>query len=267
MVIWICTDMEGLAGVDSWEQCYAEDDSDPGYLYACEQLTLEVNAAVAGCFDAGATQVRVLDGHGRNRNQGFVPELLDPRAEKVWIESLQPIRFEGLDGSVQAVAVIGQHAMAGTVNGFLDHTESPKTLCRFLVNGEEHGEMSLLAYYAGHYNVPLVYVSGDEALCDEAHRLFPGVVSTATKRGTGWATCELYPAGEVRQNIRRDIAQALRASHFPPAAQIELPATLVTEFAYSALADGRDNLPHVTRVNARTLSWKINDQRDIYDWP
>jgi D-amino peptidase len=266
MNVWICTDMEGLAGVDSWEQCYAEDDNDPGYRYACEQLTLEVNAAVAGCFDGGATRVFVLDGHGRNRNKGFIAELLDPRVEKVWIDTFAPIRFEGLNESIDAVAIIGQHSMAGTINGFLDHTQSPKSLCRFVINWQEHGEMSQFAYYAGHYDIPLVFASGDEALCAEAHRLFPGVVTTPTKRGTGWATCELYPADEVRENIRRDIATALRAPQLPAPAKIELPATLLTEWAYSAFADGREDKPHVTRVNARTLQWTINDARDVYSW-
>ena len=27
MIVWICTDMEGLAGVDSWDQCYDPDDN------------------------------------------------------------------------------------------------------------------------------------------------------------------------------------------------------------------------------------------------
>ncbi|WP_395142879.1 M55 family metallopeptidase [Armatimonas sp.] len=121
MTVWICTDMEGLAGVDHWDQCYHPDDNAPEYLYGREQLTADTNAAIAGAFDAGATEVRVLDGHGRNRNQGFT-EMLDARATRVWIASRKPVRWEGLDASVHCVAMIGQHAMAGTINGFLDHT-------------------------------------------------------------------------------------------------------------------------------------------------
>ncbi|MBI4024212.1 MAG: M55 family metallopeptidase [Verrucomicrobia bacterium] len=82
MIIWICTDMEGLAGVDHWDQCYDPDDNSPKYLHGREQLTADANAAIAGCFDAGATEVRILDGHGRNANKGFTSQL-DPRA-KPW---------------------------------------------------------------------------------------------------------------------------------------------------------------------------------------
>lgn len=267
MIVWLCTDMEGVAGIDSWHQCYHPDDNAPEYRYGREQLTADVNAAVAGCFDAGATEVRVIDGHGRNRNRGFVEEQLDPRVKRVWLSSFAPLRLEGLDSSVDAVAMIGQHAMAGTLNGFIDHTQIPKEVCRFLINGEEHGEMSQLALYAGAYGVPLVYVSGDEALCEEAKRLFPHVRCTPTKRGTGWATCELYPVEEVRQRIRRDIAEALRNRHLAPVWQLPMPVEVRVEWAYSGLADHYARFSGVKRIDARTVAWYLYDPRDIYTWP
>ncbi len=267
MIIWLCTDMEGLAGIDSWDQCYHPGDNAPEYLYGREQLTAEVNAAVAGCFDAGATEVRVIDGHGRNRNRGFIQEKLDPRVKQVWFSSFNPIRFEGLDETVHAVAMIGQHAMAGTLNAFIDHTQVPKEICRFRINGQEHGEMSQFALYAGAYGVPLVYVSGDEALCEEARRLFPHVLSTPTKRGTGWATCELYPPDRVRERIRRDIAEAIRRADRSRAWRLEPPIEVCVEWAYSGLADRYAKYAGVQRIDARTVAWKITDPRDIYMFP
>ncbi|MER3472866.1 MAG: hypothetical protein C4335_02275 [Armatimonadota bacterium] len=202
MIVWICTDMEGLAGIDSWNQCYHPDDHAPEYRYGREQLTAEVNAAVAGCFDAGATEVRVSDGHGRNRNQGFIREKLHPRARVV-----------------------------------------------------------------GAYSVPLAYVSGDEALCEEARRLFPHVLCTPTKRGTGWATCELYPPDEVRARIRCDIATAIRHASRANAWRVPTPIAVSVEWAYSAPADDMAKVPGVCRIDARTVAWKIDDPRDIYTFP
>jgi D-amino peptidase len=267
MIVWICTDMEGLAGIDHWDQCYHPEDEAPDYRYGLEQLTAEANAAIAGCFDAGATEVRILDGHGRNRNRGFLRDKLDPRAQVVWISSRNPIRFEGLDESVHALAIIGQHAMAGTIGGFLDHTQSPKTICRFFINGEEHGEMSQLALYAGAFGVPLAYVSGDEALCAEAKRLFPHALSTPTKRGTGWATCELYPPDEVRANIRRDIAAALKSVDRATAWRLPTPIRVGVEWAWSGPADDAARVPGVQRLHARTVEWRIADPRDIHHTP
>jgi D-amino peptidase len=266
MNIWICTDMEGLSGIDHSEQCYASVDDTPEYRYGCEQLTAEANAAIAGCFDAGADEVCILDGHGRNRNGGFTDQL-NPRARRVWLAGLNPNHWEGLDKSVDAVAMIGQHAMAGTINGFLNYTQVPKEIRRFLVNGEECGEMSQMALYAGCYGVPLVYASGDEALCEEAHRLFPHIVTTPTKRGTGWETCELYPVEEVRASIRRDIAQALRQMDKSHATRLPLPIEITVEWAYSAHAVRLAYYPGVRRLNARTVAWTLYDPRDIFTWP
>lgn len=267
MIVWICTDMEGLSGIDHWDQCYHPNDNAPEYLYGREQLTAEANAAIAGCFDAGATEVRILDGHGRNRNKGFLPEKLDSRAQTMWIAGTHPLRWQGLDETVHAVAMIGQHAMAGTINGFLDHTQSPKEIVRLIINGQEQGEMGQFALYAGAFGVPLAYVSGDEALCAEARRLFPQVTATPTKRGTGWETCDLYPPDTVRENIRRDIAQALSKAERPPAWQIAPPIEISVEWAWSAPADRLSRIPGVHRHDARAVSWKISDPRDIYTWP
>lgn len=178
-----------------------------------------------------------------------------------------PVRWEGLNEEVDALAIIGQHAMAGTVDGFLDHTGSTKTVCRRTLNGEEFGELSEMAFYAGHYGVPLVYASGDEALCAEARRLFPLAGNTPTKRGTGWETCELYPVAEVRAAIRRDLGAALRRAGDIPPYRPAPPWEVGVEFAWSGLADAAAKVPGVSRPHARTLRWRIDDPRDIYTWP
>jgi D-amino peptidase len=266
MIVWICTDMEGLAGVDSWDQCYDPDDAAPRYRYACEQLTAEANAAISGCFDAGATAVRILDGHGRNRNRGFTSDL-DSRAEKIWIAQTSPLRWQGLDETVHAVAMIGQHAMAGTLNAFLDHTQIPKELCSYRINGVECGEMSQLACYASGFGVPLAYVSGDEALCAEAQRLFPHAISTPTKRGLGWDACDLYPMDTVRANIRRDIATALHGIDRAAANRLMPPIEISVEWAWTGLADRYARIPGVRRPHPRTIAWTIHDVCDVYNWP
>lgn len=259
--------MEGLAGVSDWEQCYALDDSAPAYRHGLAQLAADTNATVAGCFDAGATEVVVWDGHGRNRQQAFTRFALDPRATFRRLEHGYPIRLTGLDESVAGVVMVGQHAMAGTLHGFLDHTQVPKEICRFRINGEEHGEMSQFALHCGAFGVPLLHVSGDEALVAEAQQLFPWVATTATKRGTGWATCELYPVTEVRARIRRDVAAAIAQRAAARPWRLPLPAEVSVEYAWSALADSVAAIPGVRRPHARTVAWKITDPRFIYNWP
>lgn len=267
MIVFILTDMEGVTGIDHWDQCYDPDGHSPKYRYGREQLTLDVNATVAGAFDGGATEVRVLDGHGRNRNKGFVPELLDKRVKKCWIAGRNPTRWEGIEADVDALAVIGQHAMAGTINGFIDHTQMSRVITRLLINGQEHGELSQGAAYAGHYGTPLVFTSGDEALCEETRRLFPWARTAATKRGTGWATCDLYPGDQVRANIRREMAAALSDLPRMKPWKLTTPISMGIEYNCSEVCDPIAKIPGVTRPTGRLVEWKINDARDIYSVP
>ncbi|HND60473.1 MAG TPA: M55 family metallopeptidase [Opitutaceae bacterium] len=267
MKICIVTDMEGLAGVGDWEQCYATDDHAPAYLHGLDQLAADTNATVAGCFDAGATEVVVWDGHGRNGQRAFTRVALDPRATLRRLVPGRPLVLEGLNASAAGIVMVGQHAMAGTLGGFLDHTQCPKEICRYLINGAEHGEMSQCALHAGAFGVPLLHVSGDEALCAEARRLFPWTRTTATKRGTGWETCELYPTTEVRARIRRDVAEAVRHRGTAQAWVLPAPVEVTVEYAWSALADRLAAVPGVRRLHARTVAWTIPDGRWIYNWP
>jgi len=267
MKFCIVTDMEGLAGVDHWDQCYAADDDAPAYRHGLEQLAADTNATIAGCFDAGATEVCVWDGHGRNRQLAFTRVPLDPRARLARLVPGTPLRLEGLDAAVAGVFMVGQHAMAGTLHGFLDHTQCPKEICRLRIAGDEHGELSQFTLLAGAHGVPLLHVSGDEALCAESRRLFPWVATTPTKRGTGWATCELYPPDRVRRQIRADVAAAIRGRAAARPWQPPLPAEFSVEFAWSELADRIAGIPGVRRLHARTVAWTLRDARFVYNWP
>ncbi len=267
MIVWICTDMEGLAGISTWNQCYAAEDDHPDYLYGRRQLTEDANAAIAGCFDAGATEVRILDGHGRNQNRGFMLDLLDPRAARVWFRSLDPVRWEGLDESVAAVAMIGQHARVNTIRGFLDHTQAAKVICSYRLNGAEQGELGQMALYAGVYGVPLVFLSGDEAACAEARGLFPHVRAVPTKRGLGWEACELYDTTAVRASIRAEIARALGALSSARPWTPNPPITVRAEWSWAGAAEGLAQAPGVRRISARTVAWDLEDPRDVFTWP
>ncbi len=264
--VYICTDMEGIAGIDDWNQCYDPDDDSPAYQSGLKHLAADVHATVEGCLQAGVKDIRVLDGHGRNQHRGLLRAGLHPAAKLAGLDAGPPVRLRELDEEVDAALMVGQHAMAGTLNGFIDHTQDPKRICRYLVNGVEHGEMSQFALYAGSFDVPLVHVSGDEALCSEAARFYPSVQATPTKQGTGWNSCRLYPVHTVRAQITADVASALLRPK-PSPSKAALPLEITVEFAWSALADELAAIPGVCRDHARTVSWKIEDPKDIYTWP
>src|ERR1041385_3890000 len=75
MKIYIITDMEGISGIRNEEQVKRES---PHYGPARRLLGADINAAIAGCFDAGATEVVVNDGHGGRCD--LILEEMDARA-------------------------------------------------------------------------------------------------------------------------------------------------------------------------------------------
>jgi D-amino peptidase len=176
MKIYIMTDLEGVAGVLDFENwCTPESRY---YDAAKELLTLEVNAAVEGFIEGGATEIIVADGHGCG---GLDSGLLSPRA---MLMRGGPEGYPlGLDTSFEAIAWIGQHAKAGTEYAHLAHTGSFPVL-DYTINGISVGEFGQVALCAAELGVRPIFASGDLAFTKEAEALFPGIETVAVKHGT-----------------------------------------------------------------------------------
>lgn len=175
MRIYIITDMEGVAGVVNFRD-YVSPNS-RYYDIAKELTTLEVNAAIEGAIEAGATEFLVADGHG----PGAIDiRYLHPKAKLL---TGRPSGYPfGCDNSFDAAFIIGQHAMANVNGGHLCHTGDIGTEAIF-INGHLVGELGCNALMAGYYGVPIVMVSGDLAACKEAEELIPGIAVAAVKEG------------------------------------------------------------------------------------
>jgi D-amino peptidase len=213
--IYVVTDLEGASGVYKFSQTREKDT--PLGQKAMAYLMDDVAAVVRGLRDAGAGEVLVLDGHG---TQAFVPHLMAPGAKYITSEpgakhaSDPPRRplIWGLDESCAGIVVVGQHAMMGTPDGVLHHTQSSRGENRYWYNGVESGELAQVAAYAGHYGVPPILVTGDEAACREARKFFgDGCVTVAVKQGLGREAAVLYPFAETRQALYDGAKRAVAA--------------------------------------------------------
>ncbi len=176
MRIYVMTDLEGVAGVIDHENWCR-----PGSSYyetAKEFLTLEVNAAVRGFFEAGADEIVVADGHGPG---GISPKLLDDRVElqRGWPEGPWPL---GLDETFDACAWVGQHAKSNSIYAHMAHTQS-FGYDDLSVNNVSIGEFGQLAMCASELGVRSIFGSGDLAFTKEARELVPDIETVAVKRG------------------------------------------------------------------------------------
>lgn len=229
MRIFICTDMEGVAGVinhDDWVMPTSRN-----YEEGRRLLTLEVNAAVEGFYAAGATEVLVADGHGAG---GINQEYLDRRT------LLQrgfpgPYPF-GLDRSFDAMAWIGQHAKAGTPFAHIAHTGWFNVL-DYRINDVSVGELGQLAFCGAVLGVRSIFASGDEALTKEASMLLPGIECVSVKRGLTSGSGDEYDTEGYR-------GRNLAAVHYHPEKAREL-IRAGAQRALSRFAARRDSFPLV----------------------
>ncbi len=177
MKLYICTDMEGCAGIlnhDDWVLPTGR-----WYNKGISILTAEVNAAIAGFFEGGATEIVVLDGHGAG---GIDPLQLDERARLLRGQTTQSGVYFGLDGSFQGLAFVGQHAKAGTPRSHITHTGWFNTINE-TINGISVGEFGEIVLCAAERGIPTIFGAGEQAFTLEAQALTPGVITVAVKEG------------------------------------------------------------------------------------
>ncbi len=250
--IYIHTDMEGISGIDSMEMI---DRAGPRFRQCCELLMADVNAAVDGAFAGGATHVTVLDSPGGGNN--FIVDLLDKRAE---LDKRPNNKWWGIiDGTYRGTFFIGAHPMAGTQNGFLDHTQSSLTWHDYTINGRKVGELGQWAIVAGNWEVPMLMVSGDEAACAEARNFFNPVETAVVKRALGRNRAELVEVKEARDRIREAARRAVGLIGKGRPLIPSKPMEITLEFNRSDYCDSVAAKTDRERLDARTIRWVTSD--------
>lgn len=81
--------------------------------------------------------------------------------------------LQELDATFDAVALIGWHGPVGDGGNPLSHTMTGR-YARAELDGAPMSELVLHAHLAATIGVPVVFVSGDAALCAQAETLLPG---------------------------------------------------------------------------------------------
>ena len=207
--IYIMTDLEGASGVYKFAQT-REPDPQLGER-AKEYLMEDIRYVVRGLRAGGATDILVVDGHG---SQAFVPHLMEPGAKYLTGQPRPDVSW-GLDKSFAGLVQVAAHAMMGTSDGVLCHTQSSRSENRYWYNGVESGELAQCAAIAGHFGVPTIMVTGDEATCREATQFFgPECVTVAVKQGVAREAAVLYPFEETHQALLRG-SQTSHVRHRP----------------------------------------------------
>ncbi len=260
MKIYVSADIEGVAGVVTPQQ------GTPGngeWERARRLMTEEVNAAIAGAFDGGASDVLVNDSHGSMCN--LLPELLDPRAELVLGKPKVMNMAAGLDETFDAVFFVGHHARA-TGPGVLAHTTNSFAFREIRLAGQPLGEPGIYGAWAGHLGVPVALVTGDDVTAEENREHFPAAEFCVVKTALGNRAAR-QPAPEVARNsIRLAASRATsRIADLKPFV-IEGPFVAEFEMTTSPLADLAAIVPAVRERVGTTVSFDCDHVGEAIGW-
>jgi D-amino peptidase len=262
MKILIAADMEGISGVVHWDHVEPKHADYPRFR---KLMTEDVNAAIRGAFDGGATAVTVADGHDSSRN--LLVEDLDPRAHLNAGTPAPLSMVQGADSGVNAAMLVGYHARAGSQNAILDHTWSSRRVANLWLNGQLMGEIGLNATLCGHFDVPVILISGDQTACAEAADLIGPLETAVVKRATGRMAAECLTPQAAQQAIYEAAVRAvqrLAAGDAPPPLRLVPPITLRLELVHSDMADRATILPGTRRLDGRRLEATAEDAPAAY---
>jgi D-amino peptidase len=256
--IFVSVDMEGIAGVASGEQL-----GPPGFEYQRfrEFMTEETNVAIAAAREAGATEFVVADSHGNAQN--LLIEKL-PRDVTVVRSFPRPLgMMDGIDDSFDGVLFIGYHAGTTNPEGVRAHTLSSATLADVRLNGASHLEAGLNAAIAGHFGVPVLAISGDDAAVKEAQALLPEVEGAVVKWARGFHAVRTLTPEAAREVIREAVKRGMARRGQARPYRLGTPVELEVRFKNYRPAEVLSYLPGVTRADAHSVRFRGRDVLEV----
>ena len=258
--LYISADIEGVAGVVNTDQLTPD-----GFEYAEARrwMTAEVNAACEAAFDAGIEEIVVSDSHGNGQNL-----LLDalPKAVEVVRSWPRPLgMMEGVDaGRYDGALLIGYHTGATDMAGVLAHTMHGRGIREIKLNGVTASETLISAAIAGHFRVPILLASGDDAYAAHAAELLKDVETVTTKRTLGFTSAQMRSPHAVCEEIGEKVGAVLARAGAPAPFEISrTPIEFELRCAHRKAAENLGYLPGIERVDACTVRTELDDIIDV----
>lgn len=254
MKIYISVDGEGASGVVTPGEMYP---GKHGYEFGRKMMTLDVNAAVEGAFEGGATEVVVNDSHWHMDNVDM--ELLDPRADLIRGANKHLAMVESINEGFDGAFFIGYHARAGASDGVGNETIWGREVIEMRMNGKPVGEAEMNAAVAGYFGVPVIMVSGDDCFCEEIRQTLPDVEVAPVKYAINRFSARCLSLEKAHQRIREAAAKSVRELDAHQAYKLEGPVEIETEFMSTAEASTASMVPGTVRKGLRVVSYTGKD--------
>jgi D-amino peptidase len=252
--IFISADMEGIAGVVQPAQL-----GPTGFEYgkAREWMTGEVKTAIAAARSAGAAEFVVADSHGNAQNLLIDDLPPDVRVVRGFPRPLS--MMQGIATGFDAVLFVGYHASEYGRDAVRGHTFSSARLLHVKLNGMEVSEGIYNAAIAGHFGVPVAFVSGDREAVAQLNGVIPSIEGVVLKEGLGYHAAETVTPTRSREMITKGVEAALKKIGTLQPYRVKTPIDLDVGFKLTLDAERASYIPGLTRADAHSVRGTFPD--------
>ena len=252
--IYISADMEGVVGAVTGDQLGPQ-----GFEYNRfrEFMTEEVKAATEAAFEAGATEVVISDSHGSGENLLIEKLPRNVTVVRSWPRPL--MMMEGIDETFDGVIFIGYHTSTTNMSGVRAHTISSARLADVRLNGTSMSEAGINAAIAGRFNVPVIMISGDDAIVKEATGLLGNIEGAVVKWAISFHSAKTLTPETAYALIREKTRKAIaRIKEFKPY-KLKEPVQLDVRFKAYRPSELLAYLPIVERTDSHSIRFVGKD--------
>ncbi|MCS7250014.1 MAG: M55 family metallopeptidase [candidate division WOR-3 bacterium] len=252
---YISVDMEGITGTVSWQE-YERD-----FFRFRKIITEEVNALLRGIengLNSKDYEVLICDAHGSGLNILFEELPENVLLVRGGIGDLG--MMAGIDNTFSAAFFLGYHSEVGEEKSLMDHTYASLTIYEIKINGKKVNEAMINAAIAGYFNVPLVFVSGDDKLIKNVEENFPrGIETVITKYGISRFSAITKTLKRTLKEIEEKASSAVKKIKEIEVYKIKEPIYLEISLNETIQADIISFLPNVKRISGRIITAEMKD--------
>ena len=261
MKIYIMVDMDGISGIVAMKEAAM---TGRDYERCRRWMTMDTNAAIDGALAGGATEVVVHDPHSFTTT--ILWEELHPQAQHIkGGQGGARHLLQELDGSYDALFLVGMHVRSGGGQGVLSHTIlGDELFLDIRVNGDYIGEGGIAAALAGHYGVPLALVTGDDLTCEELKHWQPEIECAVVKYAIDRFTARCLTQEQALERIRQAAERAVRKAPSLKPFTYSPPVKLEIMCSQPVVAQRLAYMPGTEWDGHRTVSYVGEDFLEVY---
>lgn len=249
--------MEGISGIvdDTFV-----DSSKRNYHRGQELMTQETNYVIESALSSRVEEVTVNDSHSKMNN--LLVEKLHEEAKLISGDVKPFSMMEGLDHTYDGAGFIGYHARA-SLKGIMSHSMI-HAVKNFYIDDKVVGELGMNAFVAGYYEVPVLFVAGDDRATAEAEALIPNITTATVKETISRSSGLVTSPSKTGQLLKEQTASAIENRHrVDPLVPPEKPVFRI-EFTNYGQAEWASIMPGAEIENGTIVKFQAKDMLEAY---